>query len=120
MTSPAQEDVVCLPRPVRINPFYAALLHALALQSPASPFTTPMSLLDALSSVNAVAGDSSLQILVVEDNKVNQRVLHKVLKSLKYENIRTAGNGREVLKLLRQQPADVVLMDVQMPGETPF
>nr|AML77083.1 putative LOV domain-containing protein [Interfilum paradoxum] len=110
------ENVVFLSRPVRVNPFYATLSQTLAQQDPPSPLTTPRSLLDMMASheVGGVA-DQSLEILVVEDNKVNQRVLNKVLKSLEYQRIRTAGNGREVLKLLRQQPADVVLMDVQMP-----
>ncbi|GAQ81462.1 Putative histidine kinase containing cheY-homologous receiver domain [Klebsormidium nitens] len=110
------ENAVCLSRSIRINLLYATLLQRLAHQDPLSPLTTPRSLLDSIASDYAEGGDAtSLEILVVEDNKVNQRVLNKVLKSLDYDKIRTAGNGREVLELLRQQPADVVLMDVQMP-----
>lgn len=57
--------------------------------------------------------------MVVEDNLVNQKVLHKVLKSLEFDDVRTASNGLEVLRLLKLHSADVVLMDVQMPGINP-
>lgn len=114
-----QEHAVCLSRSIRINLLYATLLQRLAHQDPLSPLTTPRSLLDLIPSDHSEGvNETNLEILVVEDNKVNQRVLNKVLKSLDYHKIRTAGNGREVLELLRQQPADVVLMDVQMPGQT--
>jgi CheY-like chemotaxis protein len=42
-------------------------------------------------------------------------VLLKLLKSMGYSDIRTAVNGVAVLKLLEEAPADVVLMDLQMP-----
>lgn len=45
----------------------------------------------------------------------SQQVLIKLLKSSGYENVRTAATGVKLLKLLQEGPADVVLMDVQMP-----
>nr|AML77081.1 putative LOV domain-containing protein [Interfilum paradoxum] len=102
--------VMCVSRPVRINPFYSTLLQVLTNVSPATPLTSPVGTL-----LIEDRPAAPLQITVVEDNLVNQKVLHKVLRSLKYENIRTANNGLEVLQLMKEHSADVVLMDVQMP-----
>ncbi len=54
------------------------------------------------------------QILVVEDNLVNQKVITAILKKRGYESV-IAPNGSEAIELLRQRDFDVVLMDVQMP-----
>jgi CheY-like chemotaxis protein len=55
-----------------------------------------------------------LRILMAEDNRVNQKVVHGMLARCGYR-CDTAGNGLEVLDALRRQRYDVVLMDVQMP-----
>jgi PAS domain S-box-containing protein len=57
---------------------------------------------------------SSLRILVAEDNPINQKVVLKLLERLGHQ-ADVANNGQEVLEALRNQPYDVVLMDVQMP-----
>jgi CheY-like chemotaxis protein/signal transduction histidine kinase len=60
-------------------------------------------------------GLNGLSILLVEDNKINQVVVVKMLR--KYGAIvATAENGFEALDLLDQQTFDIVLMDIQMPG----
>ncbi|WP_372845309.1 ATP-binding protein [Pontiella sp.] len=62
-----------------------------------------------------------LYVLVVEDNKLNQRVLVKILEKMGCRSD-VAENGREALAMLKlarppeQRPAyDIVLMDIQMP-----
>jgi CheY-like chemotaxis protein len=55
-----------------------------------------------------------LRILMAEDNRVNQKVIHGMLARCGYR-ADTAANGLEVLDALRRQRYDVVLMDVQMP-----
>jgi CheY-like chemotaxis protein len=54
------------------------------------------------------------RILVVEDNKINQLVVAKLLKKLNVE-VTTADNGEEALKAFEQENFDLVLMDIQMP-----
>lgn len=55
-----------------------------------------------------------LRILVAEDNSVNQKLMHSLLTKWGHTCV-IAGNGRDALAALRQQPFDLILMDVQMP-----
>lgn len=54
------------------------------------------------------------RILVVEDNKVNQLVIGKILKSLGYE-WDTADNGENALELFDPEKHGIVLTDLRMP-----
>ena len=56
-----------------------------------------------------------LRILMVEDNKMNQLVLRKILESVNYNNIVIANNGNEAIEALKTNTFDVILMDLQMP-----
>lgn len=53
-------------------------------------------------------------ILVVDDNEMNCRVLEALLRGRGYE-VRTAGDGEEALELVDQSIPDLVLLDVMMP-----
>ena len=55
-----------------------------------------------------------LEILLVEDNIVNQRLATRVLER-EGHHVVIAGNGIEALRQLDERSFDVVLMDVQMP-----
>jgi PAS domain S-box-containing protein len=57
---------------------------------------------------------SDVRIVVAEDNPVNQKVALGQLQNLGYR-ARLAANGIELLKLLEIEPADLILMDCQMP-----
>ena len=54
------------------------------------------------------------RILVVEDNKINQLVVSKMLRKLGVE-VSTADNGLEGLEVFEREYFDLVLMDIQMP-----
>jgi signal transduction histidine kinase/CheY-like chemotaxis protein len=62
----------------------------------------------------AVAAVGRLRVLLAEDNIVNQKVATLILQRLG-QDPHVVSNGEEVLAALRQQPYDLVLMDVQMP-----
>jgi signal transduction histidine kinase/ligand-binding sensor domain-containing protein/ActR/RegA family two-component response regulator len=53
-------------------------------------------------------------ILVVEDNRINQKVLTRQLMNLGYA-IEVAENGAEAVEMVKRGRYDLVFMDVQMP-----
>ena len=53
-------------------------------------------------------------MLVVEDNPVNQKVASRMLAKLGHQ-VAVADDGRQALAAIREQPFDVVFMDIQMP-----
>ena len=55
-----------------------------------------------------------MKILVVEDNKVNQKLVLKMLSKMGYE-ASLAENGLEAVQITQEQVFDLVLMDIQMP-----
>jgi CheY-like chemotaxis protein/HPt (histidine-containing phosphotransfer) domain-containing protein len=57
---------------------------------------------------------SSLRVLVVEDNVVNQKVAQRYLAKLDHQ-VDIADNGARALEILALQRYDVILMDCQMP-----
>lgn len=57
---------------------------------------------------------AGLNILVVEDNVINQKVISQILKSWQCNYV-VANNGREGLNELTGNTFDCVLMDLQMP-----
>lgn len=57
---------------------------------------------------------SSVKILLVEDNPINQMVAQKMLEKVGVKST-LANNGVEALKILAEQVFDLVLMDCQMP-----
>ena len=57
---------------------------------------------------------SSLTILVVEDNPINQLITTRLLEKAGH-SVRLADNGRVALEMLGHQGFDLVLMDLSMP-----
>ena len=56
------------------------------------------------------------RILVVDDQKLNQRILQTMLVRLGIHNVLSAGNGKEALATLRSAGnVDIVLTDMSMP-----
>ncbi len=56
-------------------------------------------------------------LLVVEDNLINQKVMLGMLRSIGFKNVGLASNGVEAVRMVRGKPAayDAVLMDINMP-----
>ncbi len=57
---------------------------------------------------------SSMRLLLVEDNVVNQRVATMLLGKLGFK-AHVATNGQEALEALKEGSFDVILMDMEMP-----
>ena len=58
-----------------------------------------------------------IRVLLVDDHQLFVEGLTAVLTNdERFEIVGTAGSGREAVRLARETPADVVLMDMSMPG----
>lgn len=55
------------------------------------------------------------KILVAEDHLINQKVIQRVLAKQRHEVV-LAQDGQEAFDRYRQEPPDLILMDMQMPG----
>ena len=55
-----------------------------------------------------------LKVLLAEDQPVNQKLMAAVMERLGH-HLTVAGNGVEAIRKLREEPFDIVLMDIQMP-----
>jgi CheY-like chemotaxis protein len=59
-------------------------------------------------------GASNMRILVVEDNKINQKIMLNLLARMGY-HADLAVDGAEAIEAVTRQTYDVILMDIQMP-----
>ncbi len=59
---------------------------------------------------------TNLKILVADDNIINQRVIQTIFKHLGYE-IDIAGDGEEVMEMMKGKNYDLILMDLLMPAK---
>lgn len=88
------------------------------------PFSIPnadgMSVADQPASVLATEGirprtdHSPIDILIVEDNELNQKVLEGFLHRYRIKPL-IANNGLKAMTILEKKTVDLILMDIQMP-----
>jgi two-component system sensor histidine kinase/response regulator len=101
-----------LTKPIRRAELRASIVAAIAYQSRGEHAVAP-----AVATVDRIPNERSgpgLRILLTEDNVVNQLVGRGILEKAGHSVV-VAGNGREALVRLDEQPFDLVVMDVQMP-----
>ncbi|RUP27224.1 MAG: response regulator, partial [Curvibacter sp.] len=99
-----------LVKPVNASQMFDALMRLMGQPQarPESELPPGSSPLEALTPLRGA------RLLVVEDNELNQQVAAELLSDAGFV-VELAGNGQEALAKLRQQPVDLVLMDMQMP-----
>lgn len=59
---------------------------------------------------------TSHSVLVVDDDATSRKKLCRILQRLGFEKIGEAEQGEEALKMLQEQPVDLVMADWHMPG----
>jgi len=62
----------------------------------------------------AIAHPEDIHILIVDDNRINQKVTQKVLQS-RHFNCSQADNGQQAVDLVKENAYDLILMDIHMP-----
>jgi CheY-like chemotaxis protein/HPt (histidine-containing phosphotransfer) domain-containing protein len=95
-------------KPVKPAQLSSALERALL--SPRNPVRAP----EPPKVEKALAEQLPMKVLLVDDNAINQKVAMRILQQFGYQP-EMAGNGREALDKLDQQPFDFIFMDVMMP-----
>jgi two-component system sensor histidine kinase/response regulator len=98
-------------KPIRQSELLAALLSALACAS--RPLPPPESS-NAPAKSDSAGRQPALRILLVEDNRINQRVALRMLEKDGHQ-VTIAEDGKKALLAVEQNAFDLVLMDVQMP-----
>ena len=64
---------------------------------------------------SSVTADLSARILIVDDERPNRQLLEVMLAPEGF-HLLTAASGEEALAIVAQQPPDLILLDVLMPG----
>lgn len=100
----AKGCLAVLPAAVAEDTLYNALHAALAVpEAPADDSLT-----------GPWRAGASRRILVAEDNRTNQRVIERMLRSVGHE-VTIVGDGEKALEALEDKTFDIVLMDLNMP-----
>ena len=60
------------------------------------------------------AGHKAARLLVIDDNKVNRLLMTRNLE-MQGHSVAQAQNGRVALEMLRREPFDLALLDMEMP-----
>jgi CheY-like chemotaxis protein len=63
-----------------------------------------------------MGNSAELDVLIVDDHAPMRELLRKVLERAGLAVIREAANGADALSLLQQRPAQLILVDQNMPG----
>lgn len=61
----------------------------------------------------------TVTILIVDDDYMNREILQAHMSNAGY-SVLTANGGLAALEVIKQQPPDIILMDVRMPGMTGY
>lgn len=56
------------------------------------------------------------RVLYVEDNLINATIMQRVLCKLAHVDLQIAETAEAAMEQIRQQPPDLILMDVHLPG----
>ena len=62
-----------------------------------------------------ITDDHDRNILIADDDSISRKLLRRLLEQDGHE-VRAASDGHEALELFADEPCDVVLLDILMPG----
>ena len=97
-------------KPIKQSALYQTVAALQGMETRGSEPSAPLVTEDTLTEKPAAKG----RILVVEDNRVNRKLISKLLEKEGY-TCDTANDGQEGLDAVAQSSYDLILMDCQMP-----
>ena len=65
--------------------------------------------------IRPIVTEDGLEVMIVEDNPTNRRVLQKILERAGHRCV-LARDGEEGLDLISKHPVDAIILDMNMPG----
>lgn len=95
----------CLPKHVDSQALYEALIQITKAPAP----------LPAAEDAAPTVALRGCHVLVVEDNRINARLISEMLKHLEV-TATIAGDGEAMMRALEQRLPDIVFMDIHLPG----
>ena len=72
--------------------------------------------LRAVRSDAAERGDRPRRVLIVDDDETVLNMFRKTFERASYDSVDTAADGASAIERLREQPYDLLVTDLQMPG----
>jgi CheY-like chemotaxis protein len=99
---------------VESEPGRGSVFHFTAQFTPATAGDVPENANAAAQRPSALSSMPPLRILLVEDNRINQKIATRLLEG-EGHRVTTAENGKQGVESFREGGFDMILMDVQMP-----
>lgn len=96
-------------RPVLCNRLHQSVCEQLGIIIPDTESDLPAK------TSKAISNSKQINILAVDDNPANLRLVSELLKGIDV-NVVTADGGEKALKLCLESAFDLIIMDIQMPG----
>jgi threonine synthase len=75
---------------------------------------------EGLSAVLRQLDEQVTTILIVDDNPDDRRLIRRLLRAHKHYRVFEASGGEEALQMMRDNPADLIVTDLTMPGMDGF
>ncbi len=93
---------------------FGVTLNAVRYRAKAAPAVKAQP--KAKSGAETIARDmKAIRILIVDDVPMNLRVAKALFNKIGFDNVFTAGSGKDALEFLDKQPVDLILSDMWMP-----
>ncbi|MDA5095406.1 ATP-binding protein [Aliiroseovarius sp. KMU-50] len=110
--APSQNIMNVLPRDQ--NDETAQAIATLVADPSTQPTPDPSPTLGPVEPAQASLTQRAMRVLAAEDNRTNQLVFSKLVKSLDID-LKFANNGREAVELFEEFEPDLIFMDISMP-----
>lgn len=103
------------PPPQQSFPYQSPPSQPYNVHQPVPPMAPPPQPKKATAATDSFAAHHPANILLVDDQPLNHKIVTLFLQRLGYKEIQIANNGREGVDMINKGNFDIVFMDLQMP-----